>query len=101
MGYTNVSISDILTHLQDSYGVITQDDLTKNTLELDPNWDPETPIETVMAKAIQCQRFATAGGDPISDATWEQQGLSWDWDPKQQPINPAMPSVQRVPRNDL
>ena len=69
MGYTNVTISNILTHLQTNYGTITQDDLTKNALELDTDWDPETPIETVMAKAIQCQRFATAGGDPISDAT--------------------------------
>ena len=68
-GYANVMIPQILDHLETNYGTINQDDLTQNALELEAEWDPETPIETVFTKVLQCQRFATAGGDPISDLT--------------------------------
>ena len=46
-------------------------------------------IEYFPTKEMVADYFTTA---------WEQQGLSWDWDPKQRLLSPTQPSIHRVPR---
>jgi hypothetical protein len=75
LGFTNVNPLDMLTLLADTYGAITQDDLEDNFAKLSLPWDPNSPIETVFTAASAVRQFATAGGDPISDATATREVL--------------------------
>jgi hypothetical protein len=66
-GYAEVTPAELLTHIMDSYGEITQLELDQNTARLEQPWDPEAPITTVFVNGNRCRKFAQDGGDPISD----------------------------------
>ena len=65
-GYSNTTALAILTHLCDTYGQITADDLQANREKLLSNWMPPTNIEFLFANINDCIKFSTAGGDTIS-----------------------------------
>ncbi len=66
-GFTGVRARQFVEHLIDTYGTIQADHLEANENELEAPWDLNTPTEGVFDNAQDCQHFAEAGGDPISD----------------------------------
>jgi hypothetical protein len=60
----------MVTHLQSQYGTITPDDLATNLVKIKTPWNPDTPLETVFVLGTECQDFAKAGGDPISNPAY-------------------------------
>ena len=85
-GFAGVRVRDMLDHLQNNYGTITHDDLEANEEELKLEWDPSSATEIVFDNAHECQAFATAGGDQITDQkvmrevlkTFEKSGVLGD-----------------------
>lgn len=69
LGFAQVTTIALLTHLRDTYGVIDADALAANELSLEREWSPDDPIEDLWSHILECQRFSTNGGDPISNAT--------------------------------
>jgi len=74
--FADVTVQALVTHMVTTYGVITEDDLSKNLDTMAAAWDPNTPIEAVFSLAHKCRQFATAGLDPISDANSVRQCLA-------------------------
>jgi hypothetical protein len=66
--FANVTAAQMLEHLVTTYGTINEDDLTTNLENCKAAWDPNTPIESVIANTNYCAQFAAAGDDVISDA---------------------------------
>ena len=58
LGFGNQTTLDIITHLWNNYGVIDDDMLADNLVELAAPWAPPTPIETLIARIIECCTFA-------------------------------------------
>lgn len=56
--YQNVSISALLTHLSTTYGKVTGEDLDKNEREMEKEWSPDTPIETLWKQIEDARKFA-------------------------------------------
>jgi hypothetical protein len=69
MGFADVACAAMLHHLRDLYATITQADLETNRLNLSADWTPDQPIEDLWLRIRETRRFATAGGEAISDAT--------------------------------
>jgi hypothetical protein len=74
LGFANVTTVTILTHLKDTYGTITTDDLDRNMALLHRDWSPSEPIENLFEQIRQCREFA-ADTDPISEAMALRAGL--------------------------
>ena len=68
-GYANVTALELLTHLDATYGIITADDLDKNTKDLNRQWNPDSPIEDVWKQTRICRELAAQALDPISEPT--------------------------------
>ena len=68
LGYANVTVLEILNHLDTTYGTVTADDLNTNLFALNRTWDPAQPIEDLWNQIRKCQTFA-APHDAITDAT--------------------------------
>ena len=68
-GYANITVLTILQHLKTTYGAITPDDLAKNDKELQREWDPQTEIEDLWTHQEDCQQYAAAGTNPITQLT--------------------------------
>jgi hypothetical protein len=49
VGYTNISERDMLDHLFETYGNITAVDLKINFEHMRQTWDPQQPVESLMA----------------------------------------------------
>ena len=58
----------LLTHLRDTYGRITPDQLDENAATLDREWNPEDPMEKFWQRVRECHSFALAGDDAITEA---------------------------------
>ena len=69
-GLTNVTVRRLVRTLKDSNGTILPTDLDTNRDELETEWDPMTPIETVFNRGKVCRDFAELGEDPITDASY-------------------------------
>ena len=69
MGFADVNCSAMLAHLRTTYGTITQAELETNRNRLTAAWPPKDPIEDLWLRIREIQRFATAGGEAISDST--------------------------------
>jgi hypothetical protein len=67
LGYALVSCADVLAHLHATYGTITSDQMSANRAVFDAEWNTEAPIEDLWTRTQGCRRFATAGGDSISE----------------------------------
>ena len=48
LGYSNVTSEQILSHIANTCGVITQDNLAENVDKLEAAWDPVTPFESLV-----------------------------------------------------
>jgi len=68
-GYANVSVRDLLTHLETTYAQLDQDQLTTNMEMLKVPWEPSESMEPLWQRAVNAQQVAHAGNDPITDTT--------------------------------
>jgi hypothetical protein len=68
LGFANISVLTILTHLDTTYGKLTTDDLDLNMANMHQDWNPSTPLETLFEQIRKCRAFA-ADTDPISEST--------------------------------
>jgi hypothetical protein len=66
-GYSQVA-TQLLTHLRETYGRITPDQLDENATTLDREWNPEDPMENLWQCIQECRSFALAGDDVITEA---------------------------------
>jgi hypothetical protein len=57
----------LIHHLMETYGAITDDDIQANRTKLVGPWNPDDPIETIFARGNACQKFATDANAAISD----------------------------------
>jgi len=67
-GFSNVSVADMIEHLQNTYGTVTRTDLEKNRASISTLWSPSEPIELLWDRLREVRRIATVGQEPISDA---------------------------------
>jgi len=67
-GFSNVSVADMIAHLQTTYGTVTHTDLEKNRASISTLWTPSEPIKLLWDWLREVQRIATVGQEPISDA---------------------------------
>jgi hypothetical protein len=65
VGYANISSSDMLDHLFETYGNITAVDLEINFEHMRRAWDPQQPVETLFKQIQDCDDYSEAGGVPI------------------------------------
>jgi len=67
-GFANVTVADMLTHLNTTYSTITCSDLETNWASIRTLWTPSEPIKLLWDRLREVRRIATASTDPISDA---------------------------------
>lgn len=68
MGYADVSCLTIVTHLDNTYGTVTAEDLEANRNSLSDPWNLDWPQEDLWTRINTAQTFAAANQDPITDA---------------------------------
>ena len=68
-GFATVSVADMITHLQNTYGTLTRADLEKNRASIATLWTPSEPLELLWGRLREVQRIATFAQEPIPDAT--------------------------------
>jgi hypothetical protein len=68
LGFANVTVLNLLQHLDTNYGTITADDLSINLKHLHREWTGAQPLEDLWQQIRLCRVFA-ADIDPISEAT--------------------------------
>jgi hypothetical protein len=66
-GFAQVSVADLLTHLDTTYAEVTPNDITQNLAKLSTPWDPTESMEPLWLRGVEAQRIATAGSVPITD----------------------------------
>ena len=66
VGYANVTTLQLLTHLYDTYGKITDVDLRRNQEIMEEAFDANLPIETFFRRLEDCADFAAHGRTPFS-----------------------------------
>jgi len=67
-GFSNVSVADMIAHLQTRYGTVTCTNLEKNQASISTLWTLSEPIELLWDRLREVQRIAAYGNEPISDA---------------------------------
>ena len=67
MGYADVKPIDLLDHLIDEYGIISETDLENNCEKLSATWDPTEDFETLVTRIRDVQLFAEAGKEEVTD----------------------------------
>lgn len=73
-GFAQVTTRQLIEHLENAYGQVDQDALDANRTELELPWEPAESIEPLWKRFITCQQVATAGNDPITNATLVRVG---------------------------
>ena len=68
-GFADVTISAILNHLRTTYGTITRADLETTRRSIATVWNVDDPIENLWSRLKEIRRIATAGEEPLSNAT--------------------------------
>jgi hypothetical protein len=68
-GFADVSPRDMLQHLRATYGQVTPDDMEQNRSLLSAEWNPDDPIEDIWLRLRDCQGYATAADEPITNST--------------------------------
>lgn len=66
VGYSNSTTMDLVTHLYNSYGNITQIDLSENESRMKAPYDITTPIENLFAQIDEAVEFAEAGNSAFT-----------------------------------
>jgi hypothetical protein len=62
VGYANISASDMLDHLFQTYGNINTVDLEINFEHMRQAWDPQQPPESLFKQIQDCAYYSEAGG---------------------------------------
>jgi hypothetical protein len=62
VGYANISARDMVDHLFDTYGNITEVDLEINFEHMRWAWDPQQPVESLFKQIQDCADYSEAGG---------------------------------------
>jgi hypothetical protein len=65
--YSNVTPLELLTHLKNTYGQVTSDDLTTNYARMTEPWNPPTPIEVLFEQLKEGKEFAAKGNEAFPD----------------------------------
>jgi hypothetical protein len=76
LGYANITCLDVITHLRETYGEISQEDLDANTARMGAAWNPPTPIEDLFEQLRAGAAFATEGGDAPSKPAMVRLGYN-------------------------
>ena len=66
VGYMNQSIRNLLTHLFNNYGNITQLELEDNDTKMRALWDPNSPFDCLVQQLEDGQDYADDGGQPYT-----------------------------------
>jgi hypothetical protein len=72
--FSRLSVLEILSHLDTTYGTLTTDDLAANRKNLDREWTSSQPLEALWDNITRCRHIANAL-DPISDMAAVQSAL--------------------------
>jgi hypothetical protein len=75
VGYSNISARDMLDHLFETYGNITEVDLEINLEHMRRAWDPQQPVETLFKQIQECADCSEAGGVPIGPSQQINVGM--------------------------
>jgi hypothetical protein len=62
VGYANISARDMLDHLFETYGNITEVNLEINFEHMRRAWDPQHPVESLLKQIQDCADYSEAGG---------------------------------------
>ena len=62
----NQSIRNLLTHLFENYGNITQLELEDNDTKMRSLWDPNSPFDCLVQQLEDCQDYTDDGGQPYT-----------------------------------
>ncbi|CAB9531890.1 unknown protein [Seminavis robusta] len=57
-GYSTLSYNDLIVHLNEQYGTLTNDDLDKNIDRMNAKWTPTQPIEQLFHQINDARSFA-------------------------------------------
>jgi hypothetical protein len=68
-GYADVTVLDLIEHLQDAYGTITRTDLEANRNRLKEPWNPDQDFANLWTKIKTVRQIATDGADAITNNT--------------------------------
>ena len=66
VGYMNQSICNLLTHLLENYGNITQLELEDNDTKMRALWDPNSPFDCLVQQLEDGQDYADDGSQPYT-----------------------------------
>ena len=66
VGYMNQSICNLLNHLFNNYGNITQLELEDNDTKMRTLWDPNSPFDCLVQQLEDGQDYADDGGQPYT-----------------------------------
>ena len=66
VGYMNQSIRNLLTHLFENYGNITQLELEDNDTKMRSLWDPNSPFDCLVQQLEDGQDYADDSGQPYT-----------------------------------
>ncbi len=64
-GYADVTIPQIMLHLQTTYGTVNATDLVNNRNSMADAWTPDEPFENLWKRIRIIQQIAIAGAEPI------------------------------------
>lgn len=102
IGYADVTTLQMLTHLDNTYGSLTEDDLERNVKLMHSPWSIQEPIETLFARLKSCRTFASSCNEPIPEPSAVRAGLQileatnqfpvacQEWRDKATPLNKTM-----------
>jgi hypothetical protein len=77
MGFANTSTLQMFSHLHAMHRAVRSHQLEADAaVQLDHQWDPSDPVETVWQNAQECRRFASSGFDTISKSTAVRKPVS-------------------------
>ena len=65
-GYTSVSTMNIITHLYDTYGQISDLDIDENERKMKQRYDPNQPIDVLFKQIESAEEYATTGNSPFT-----------------------------------
>lgn len=74
-GFQQPSPEDIIAHLMDRYGDISEWLITENKQTIDEHFDPTLPFATYTKRIEKCLQLANDAGTPYSDAQLVQIGV--------------------------
>jgi diphthamide biosynthesis methyltransferase len=74
-GYADVTVLQLLSHIQDKYGTMTRTDLESNQNLLKAAWNPDDEFANLWTKIKSVRQIAVDGGDPILDTTTMELAL--------------------------